>query len=237
MTYRTSKTRRAFDHSIEQIAKVIKASKANNYTIDHKEYIHAAAVFLAHAEVENYFSDVLDDLAKLYSKHSSNSQALPKSLRAHLLLTKSNMIRLVGEKIAGGSEVNLIEKISTHLCSTHAFAADSSYSIAGFSGKDIYQNQKYPSPENIEKVLARIGIKNASNNINRVARKDAVALFESVASLRTALAHNASLPGMSQQDIVNRIMGAKIFVAALDRLLFEHLKTTHTAVQWKNEMT
>jgi hypothetical protein len=238
MSYRITKARKAFEQAIDEIAQTVKNVNTHSYPSIHSDYIFAASIFLAHAEIENYFSDVLGGIANLYSKHSGTSRNLPPSLRAHLLLYKSNLVKLIGEKIAGGgSEKNLIKNLSNHLQNAHSFAADSALPVVQFRGVDIYENKKYPSLDNIDRVLARIGIEKAQSNINRIAKRDAVALLESLASLRTALAHNASLPGVGQQDIVNRIAECKIFTAALDRLLHEHVKKTHPSSAWNQEMT
>lgn len=237
MSYRISKARKAFEQAINEIAQTVKSVNTQSYPSNHSDYIFAASIFLAHAEIENYFSDVLSGIANLYSKHSETSRNLPPSLRAHLLLSKSNLVKLVGEKIAGGSEKDLIKKLSNHLQNAHSFAADSAFPVVQFRGIDIYENKKYPSLDNIDRVLARIGIEKVQNNINRIAKRDAVSLLESLASLRTALAHNASLPGVGQRDIVNRIAECKKFTAALDRLLHEHVKKTHPSSAWNQEMT
>ncbi len=236
MSYRISRARKAFTQQISTIVRTAKSVNKLVYQAAHTDYIFSASIFLAHAEIENYFSDVLSDLANLYSKHSTNSKDFPPYLRAHLLLSKSNAIRLIGEAIAGGSEKELVKKISVHLQSNHAYAADSALPVVQFSGADIYGKQKYPSQDNLEKVLARIGIFNAKANINRVAKCDAVSLLESLAALRTSLAHNASLPGISKPDIIKRISDCNIFVAALDRLLYENARSTHSANCWVQEM-
>lgn len=237
MSYRLSKARKAFDQAADSITANIKTVNTAAISQKHNDYIFAAAIFLAHAEIENYFSDVLNNIASLYSKHSANSRNLPPSLRAHLLLKKSNIIKLAGEKIAGGSEKELINKISMHLQQPHAFAADTALSITAFTGVDIYESSKYPSLKNLDKVLTRIGITDVKNNLNRVAKRDVISLLESLAALRTALAHSASLPGVSKQDIITRITDGKKFVGALDRLLHENLKKTHPSNCWEQEMT
>jgi hypothetical protein len=147
------------------------------------------------------------------------------------------MIKLAGEKIAGGSEKDLINRISMHLQQPHAFAADTALAISTFTGLDIYETSKYPSLKNLDKVLTRIGINDVKNNLNRVARRDVISLLESLGALRTALAHSASLPGVSKQDIITRITDVKKFVAALDRLLHENVKKTHPSNCWAQEMT
>jgi hypothetical protein len=197
-----------------------------------REYVFGCSIFMSHAEFENYFVDVIDRVARLYSIHSPTVAAFPDNLRAHVFLSRSSIQRPIANYMAGGDEQALLRNITSVLGGAGAAMLPSTAPPPSLTRQDVAGSLTYPSTDNLVQVLRRIGIGDPKGKINKVAKSDAWALLQSVASLRTALAHAASLPGVSEQDLIARLKGLTKFVAAMDRTLYEHLRSSHGNAAW-----
>ena len=236
MPYTLSKARADFEAAIVEIARRLKVAGKAGTPTDLKEYAIAASIFLAHGEIENYFEDVYARIARLYCATARVGSSLPPDLRAHVFLVRSNITVAIGKHLAGGGENKSIAAMANALGGPPGALVNDSIPLTAFDGRDIYTNHKYPSLTNIERVLARIGIRNGKANINRVGRRNVVALLESLGALRTSLAHNASLPGLSVTDVARLVKETRLFVSAFDRLLYEHTTTCGCGAHWNAEM-
>jgi hypothetical protein len=236
MAYTVSVPRRQFDKQLKEIVRRLKGADAHGVTTDLREYAIAAGIFLAHAEIENYFVDLLSRLANLYSSPPLSASRLPIRLRAHLALSKSNAKTLIANAFAGREESDVLATIERWFQPSVACYFDDGLAYPTLSGADIYGRYDYPSKRNLVKVLRRIGIGDPPGQLNSIANRDVISLLESVASLRTSLAHSATLTGVSCSDAISRINGLKAFVAALDRLLYRHSTTTHPSAYWKTNL-
>jgi hypothetical protein len=232
MGYRKSGPRAEFHKAIASIVERVRAGGRKGVPVALREYVYACSIFLSHAEFENYFVDVLDRVARLYSAQSTNNGTLPISLRTHVFLSRSNVWRAVANWLADGNEQSLLRGVEAAL-SGHVPAFLSSTSPPPLlTGVDISGALTYPSVQNIVQVLRRIGIGDPKGAINQAAGADAWSLLLSISSLRTALAHDASMPGVSVSDLVARLRGLEKFVAAMDRALYRHVLETHKAQAW-----
>ncbi|MFH4201971.1 hypothetical protein WAJ61_21480, partial [Acinetobacter baumannii] len=69
-------------------------------------------------------------------------------------------------------------------------------------GDFLYERKKYPSVDNLNIIYKRIGIKKIFNEVSRELKSDAQSYLESLSSLRTTLAHNGELVGISFDDVI-----------------------------------
>ena len=197
-----------------------------------KEYVYACSIFLAHAEFENYFVDVLDRVARLYSTQSASNNAVPINLRTHAFLSRSNVWRSVANWLADGNEQSLLRGAAAALNNHVPTFLSATSPPLPLTGTDISGSLTYPSVPNLIQVLRRIGMGDPKGAINQAAGTDAWSLLQSIASLRTALAHDASMPGVSERDLVARLRGLEKFVAAMDHALYVHVRQTHNDKAW-----
>lgn len=233
MAYLKSAARRQFEIQISQIFRRLKLADSIQIDPSLRSYAIAAAIFLSHAEVENYFVDALSRIAVLYSRAPQRASRLPARLRAHLALSKTNARVLMANVFAGKNEDETLAAVERWFHPTGAASYfDDALIFPTLSGPDIYGSYDYPSKANLEKVLRRLGIGDPKGQLNRIARRDVISLLDSVASLRTALAHSAALPGVSCMDAIARIKGLLTFISALDRLLYQHSAATHGQQDW-----
>lgn len=233
MAYLQSAARRRFESQIKEIVRRLRVADTGKVDPDLRAYAIAAAIFLAHAEIENYFVDALSRLAKLYSGAPQRASRLPGRLRAHLALTRTNARVIVANEFAGKDEEYTLDAVERWFVQNDAACYfNDALPYPALTGQNIYGSYDYPSKKNLARVLRRLGIGDPHGQLNRIAKRDVISLLDSVASLRTALAHNATLPGVSCKDAALRVKGLLPFVAALDRLLYRHAVTTHGQQEW-----
>lgn len=232
MPYQKSKHRQHVENQIDGITAKLMIANGAGIPSDLRDYAMAAAIFLSHAEIENYFVDVLNGVAGVYGFSTPVANSLPKKLRAHLVFEKLGIQNLSNKIAARTAEADVLSMIEWWFASPHQALLDGSAVLPPISGDDIHGRFGYPSIKNIEKILRRLGIQNPKISLNREAGKDIVGILESVADLRTALAHSATLPGVSLGDVVVRIQALKEFTNAFDRVLYTHTQVTVTQQAW-----
>jgi hypothetical protein len=222
MTYKFSKALEAFDADIEPIMTRLNVLKDKQTEIG--EYVNDilfTSIFLSHAYFENY----IDDLFCCYTKSFINYKMidLPASLKAFYFY---KAIPDKVHKLAVGFESedstlnDLIDCLSSSnkLLNLHQELPD--YAL---KGSFLYETKKYPSVDNLKILFKRIGIKKIFDEISKVLKSDAKAHLESLSSLRTTLAHNGELVGVSFDDVIIRLSKFIKFIKALDRVFYNHL--------------
>ena len=236
MPYVISASRKQFDLQLKDIRKKLKVADKKQVPVDLREYAIAAAIFLAHAEIENYFTDVLARIAMACGRGFSNASELPARFRSHLIVERLNLRNLSAKLAGNAGEQDVLSVVDRWFSSSSSFLIDSSEPFQALSGADIYGDYGYPSIKNVEKILKRLGIGDPKGQLNRTVGKDVVGYLEPLASLRTALAHSASLPGVSCKDVMSRLDQVSWFVVALDRLLHSHFQSGIKYADWKVSM-
>lgn len=230
MPYAPSKHVTGLDVALQEIIANILIGTAPTFPAIVREYCVAAGVFLAHAQFENFFVDLVDSLARAYS--SGRADELPNRLRAYFFLKNSNLQTTISLRIAGGSEHEFLDRTSSTIAGPAKHFIDQSLPLPALEGEDIHGEQSYPSTNNIKKVLKRIGVGDPASELNKNIQADAILLLESLASLRTALAHAASLPSISTADIIKRIEGLHKFATSFDKVIYAQLVKTHSEASW-----
>lgn len=236
MAYSKSKARLSLENNLNGIVARTRLAEKKAIPVNVREYVIAASIFLSHAELENYIADVFSLVAKGAVDRYMAGSPMPKELRAHLFLTKSNLKTAIGKHLGGSAERDLIKSVRYALDGEAVKLISTPAVPPLVSGKDIYGTIKYPSEENIKKLFFRLGIDNIFNELGRILKKDAAALLESLGSLRTQLAHTGVLPGISAKDIRNKIGDTLRFAAALDRVLYAFLCRSYSQQYWNTHL-
>jgi len=236
MAYRKSSPRVEFHRAIADVVERVRAAGAQGVPLALKEYVYACSIFLSHAQFENYFVDVLDRVARMYSSQSTTNSEIPVGLRTHVFLSRSNMWRSIANWLANGDEQLLLRGAAAALNNHVPTFLGATSPPQPLTGADLSGSLTYPSEANLIQVLRRIGIGDPKGAINQAAGADAWSLLQSVASLRTALAHDGSMPGVSERDLVARLRGLEKFVVAVDHALYVHVRKTHKVQAWTASM-
>lgn len=233
MAYSKSKARASLEASLADVTLRVRSAQTKGIPVDVKEYAIAAAIFLAHAELENYIEDSFSSIAKGVVVAYMSGSPIPKDLRAHLFLTKSNLKDAFGKFLGGSSEKDLIKAVRVALDGDSVNLLFSSAKAPFVSGKDIYGMIKYPSERNLAKLFSRLGINKVFDELSKHLKQDSKVLLESIGSLRTQLAHTGALPGVSPKDVRKKIDDTARFVRAMDRVLYSFLCGAYSELHWK----
>lgn len=234
MAYSRSIPYKGFCLEVNEIIKILKRSKLkknSNLDIRFKEYIVASSIFLAHAELENYIKDVFD----LYIRNLAQKKFLElnEDLRAYLILkffSKKNMHISILMK-EEGLILKEIKKESSN-SSKHIF--DKDLCLTYIKGADVYETYKYPSVKNLQKIYKRIGCDNIFNLASAIIKKNSQKILELIGTYRTSLAHNATLTGITIDDLINSLEDLKIFAKGLDNVLYNQIVKDHTQIFWRD---
>jgi hypothetical protein len=232
MSYKTSRARRQLQLAYDDIKKRINTAEKKQVDPELREYVIAASIFLAFAEIENYIGDTFSAFATCVQSNTTKGTELPGNLRPHLFLQKSNAHSIFGNFMVSNSEKDLFRSFSTALNGHSGAFVDNSIALHAFSGRDIYTTIKYPSEKNLEKLFFRVGVDKVFAVLNKHLGEDAKALLASISSLRTQLAHTGVLPGVSCKDVKNRLISTERFVGAIDRVIYKVTTSHFGGAQW-----
>jgi len=232
MAYKTSRARKNLQDSYTDIYARLRAANGRGIHPNIREYVIAASIFLAHAGLENFIADIFSDFATGAKSIATKGSLLPGELQAHLFLSKANAQNTFGKYVASNSEKELIKSFMAALKGPAGTIVNDSVTIANFTGQDIYTQLKYPSKENLKKLFYRVGVSNIFDKLNALLKQDSIALLESLGSLRTQLAHTGTLPGISCNDVRDRIRDTERFAGAIDRLMFTTVSSNFGSPIW-----
>ncbi len=233
MSYSVSAARRTTALDFREIKSRIRKSQNKKTEPIIREYVVAASIFLAHATLENYISDIFSGFANGLQSSPIKGSDIPEQLQAHLFLNRIDKTKIYGSMIGTHSEVDSLTSISKSLKANAGTVVDNSQTIFRFTGQDIFTSYKYPSIENIKKIFHRIGEPKIFQKLDIILKRDSQSLLESLGSLRTQLAHTGQLPGVSPSDVIKRIGDLELFVSAIDRVMYKLVTTSSGQHTWK----
>ena len=145
MPYKNSTARKTFNSELHSISLRVRASQGRVVNPDIREYVLAASIFLAHAALENYISDIFSGFAVGVRSKALKGSQLHENLRAHLFLSKLNTNKVYGAALGLNSEQDAYSAVSASLKGYAGTVVDDDKLIFPFLGKDIYATNKYPS--------------------------------------------------------------------------------------------
>lgn len=236
MPYLVSQARKTAKAEFKTIKSRIKKSQKKVLEPVIREYVLAASIFLAHATLENYISDIFSGFANGIQSSPIKGSALPDNLRAHLFLRKIDTTKLLGSTLGMNAESDTLKSISKSLKNDAGTVVDNSQPIFKFRGADIYTNKKYPSPENLVKIFERLGVPKIFQNLDSIIKRDSKNLLESLGSLRSELAHTGQIPGISPEDVIKKIRDIEVFVSALDKVMYKTTASAFGDEVWRSHL-
>ena len=236
MSYSMSAARKSTALEFKDITSRIRKSQRKGIEPTLREYVVAASIFLAHATLENYISDVFSGFANGLQASPIKGSDIPDHLQAHLFLHRMEKTKIYGAAIGVNSELDSLSAISKSLRSHAGTAVDDSRNIYRFSGQDIFTHYKYPSVDNIKKIFSRLGEPRIFQRLDILLKADSKSFLESLGSLRTQLAHTGQLPGISASDVVKRIADIELFISAIDRVMYRIMVSISGQHTWKTHV-
>jgi hypothetical protein len=232
MPYSKSQARKNFETEIDKMISVIKAAYKNKgATADIKEYVLSCATLLASAKLEVYFEDFFDTWIQKVNLAGLNVSHLPKNLRA-VYLNQGFLNNAFKKLIIENNESNFIDVVTAQMSNYHFHLTDDIKPLPSLNSKRIYQNRKYPSPDNVKAMFKRVGFNNIFNELNRNARADIESLLQSFNDFRTTIAHNGIPAGINDRDVIEKLADLKDIVYYMDKELFKHINRHTTNATW-----
>jgi hypothetical protein len=199
-----------------------KAGGAYNSTI--RDAMCSSAILLGFAHFESYVTDVVDDLCKALTSAGKSSAVFSDDLRAHVA---------VAFQVSAWSELQdpgkLRKQIWTHkLADGFALLNDAAVPTK-ISSSAVLARIRYPKPDNIKKLLTRLGF------VDPVASLGGPTVLQKLTSfhdVRAELAHTGKLPSWSQADYSQRLNEFGQFARAFDHLLWKYVVAIVPASRW-----
>lgn len=223
MAYKTSSARRAFDQAVQSYRNVLLQTDAQITEPRIRQYVISASVFLGHASFENYVRDLFDIFGKSFSLAGVHSCKLPNDLRVFMLSQSAQLEKHYGNYQVSGDERKLLINLASLLTAPKKNLLIDSEQTPRLRGSEILAGRGYPSIENLERAFSRVGIAKIFDATSAVLKADSALLLKGFSDKRTELAHNAVMPGTSARDISDELEKLEKFVAALDRVSYDHL--------------
>lgn len=236
MPYSISHARKSARIDFKEIKSRVRKAQNKNIELSIREYVIAASIFLAHATLENYISDIFSGLANGLQSSPIKGSEIPKILQAHLFLNRIDKTKLYSVATGTLSESDSLKSIAKSLSSHAGTVVDNSKTVFRFSGKDIFTNYKYPSVDNINRIFFRIGEPKIFQKLDAALKTNSQNLLESLGSLRSQLAHTGEVPGISLIDVVNRIKGIESFISGIDRVMYKIVISLLNQEVWRSHL-
>ncbi len=232
MGYARSRPYKDFCNEIDNIISILKGSQKNkNLEGIYKDYIHASAIFLAHAELENYIQDTFNLFIK--NLNSIKFSDLNENLRAFLIFKFFNFEQNLPLLLSKKQESEIISYIKKETVKSPHLFDKNMHLPTFFKGSHVYETFKYPSEKNLNKVYNRIGCQNIFNLISSEVKKNAKNILSQLSTYRTTLAHGNGLVGVSVDDLLRILQDIKIFAKGLDRVLYKQVAKDYKEAFWK----
>ena len=222
MAYKLSKARKAFEGEVDKLIITLQNSKkTKKLNPSFKEHITCSCIILCMAQLEIYVEDVVSNWIGAINRTPTQCSALPPELRA-FFLQRGTISNAFKKYVFADNETELVQTLSNSF-STELYNLSSNTALTpSLDPKELLQN-KYPSPKNLKKYFARIGMTSIFHKLNVAAKTNMELILDSFNDIRTAVAHDGIIPGASQKDIIVQLKRMKRFVATLDRVVYKHI--------------
>lgn len=229
MPYTKSQARKSFDTEIDKMISVIRTTYLNKTTTNEiKEYVLCSCVMLCTAKIEVYFEDLIDSWIGKVNLSGLQTNRLPNNLKA-IYLNQPFLSNAFKKLIVENNESSFIDQITAQLTNYHFYLTDNTKVVPLLDSKKLYQNKKYPSPENVKALFKRIGVNNAFNELNKSAKADLENVLQSFNDLRTSIAHSGVPVGINDKDVIEKLRAIKTLIFHVDKTLFKHINK-HTSI-------
>lgn len=229
--YRRSKARRALLAEIVSLKGALSDVRSAKYSgSDIKTHVMCSVIFLASAKLETYLEDLLSDWIANVISSGLTYEKLPLSLRAFDLASENVEVPF-RRFLAFRNEEEYLEALSK--CISNNFFRQASDSLT-ISSVDVQRlcRKKYPSPENVSRLFARVGVSRMLVALNASARADLEGLLESFNDIRTEIAHSGVPAGINTKDVREKLTHIERIAQHIDRVFHRHVCGTTGDSTW-----
>ncbi len=232
MPYSKSIPLQAFIGEVDKMIIVINSTYKNkSASLETREYVLSCSIMLCSAKIEVYIADFFDSWIVKVNASTMLSAAFPNSLKS-LYLNQPFLNNAYKKLLVESNESKFIDTLTKELSNVHFNLTDPLKPLPNLNSKLIYQNKKYPSPENLTALYKRVGIKNIFNEINRISRSDLESALTSFNNVRTAISHHGIPVGINDKDIIRNLRNAKRIVSFIDKAIYNYINSNSSIVTW-----
>jgi hypothetical protein len=231
MPYAKSVAFKSFESRIAELRKVVRAAsrlriggRANK---TYRDAMLSSSLLLSFAYFEAYVADVTNDVCKALCSVGVSAASFARDLRAHVA---------VASRLRQWSDVQdpirLRQQIWVHKDADGFVLLDDSAMPARIDVDLLLSGVGYPKPENIKKLLSRLGIGDPNAQLRRRGGHAVIQKLTSVHDARAELAHTGRMPGWTFADYDIRLLELRQFARAMDHVLWNYVVDVVPATAW-----
>lgn len=229
-SYRVSRARRQFE---ENAAFARRALRHGSSALELDQFLVSSVIAYCITALELYIETVVTDWIEALNSQRISCDSLPIPVLCFAALEDANLSPF-RRFLVTGDETAFLQEFSRRLSSGHyAFAARSTGHHHRVNCNALL-SRKYPSPENVEKTFARVGIPKVFNRISEIANSDAKALLQAINDRRTQIVHEGAVGTFTRGDAREALADASVIVKGIDRVLHRHVCETTGASSWQS---
>lgn len=196
---------------------------------DIRELIFHASVFHLSASFEDYLLQCLTSWMFSLQRQNKTNKEVPSRLRK-LLFLKANEGTLK-HFVVSNSEKAVVDRLESNVSGVKWLDDDELVPPYRFYEPAI-RDKKFPSPDNIEALLARFGVADLLSQLSRLTRTDVPLKMQSFIDVRNAIAHE-SPPNLTEEDLEDHFRSVSLWVELIDRVLFSHVVRCSGLTCWQ----
>lgn len=206
----------------------VELSRINNEAHSDDCKLHAVRVsvlsnsmLIGSAKLENYLSDVIGDWASQVNASQLRTDELPLTIRARFF-NQSDVLGTYSSYFQTHDEIALARKTITLMSRDRTDSAGTEPRPRIYANW-ILEGCKYPSPDNLRHLFRRLGVNDLFKELNVLARRDVELTIRSFNDLRSELAHQGNVSGVTYQDVSDKLEEALEVVHLIDQVLFKEI--------------
>ena len=229
--YTKSSPRNQFDASISEIKSMVTVRLWNGVPPASKPAFCAGVIILGFSALEDYINDIITLWLNRCENQQILSTSLPSTLRAFCHINNSS-VNNHARYLLTRDERRFLSYIENDFTSNrHLFLRGEPLAPHSVDLPKLLQIS-YPSPDNLPKLFARIGINSIRNELNAQAKANIWQFVVSANAQRTACAHSYTLPPANRNDLLKYLDEISVVVKALDRIMFRHVLRHTSRTSW-----
>ena len=196
---------------------------------DVQEYFFMATILVAFASLESYFDDLFDRIAKgLGAIHGTpQAQLLDAPLKA-VLLTCVPQLEDAHRRLLGMNDSADYLKFMERSAASPllAFIGGGAGPAFSLQGSQLHQNKKYPSPDNVRRIMTRIGASTFFSQLDQRFHFQSENWLQALNDIRTEVAHQGTLPQQvgTVADVHAYLGRVYLFAKRTDRIVYDHVR-------------
>lgn len=212
--YRRSAPRQEALERLNRLKKGARLASSKSIPRDVMHLTYHSAIFQACATLEEYLKQIFDHW--LYELRRLNLNGTHVPPRARFSYIGRELSDAFSRFSYAGDEKDLALRIEAK-SSEIDFALGNRPALPHFTGEFAYKGKKYPSPNNIRSLYARIGCDNIFDRLSREMKADAELKLRAFNDIRTAIAHSEP-PDITLLDVFRNLDDVGILIRSLDKV-------------------